>query len=355
MNVVPLPRRRNVGQVHVAKVTMAHGGGGKAMKDLIDDVFVSSFDNGLLAPLEDQARIDLNSLAQHGDRLAFTTDSFVVDPLFFPGGDIGKLAVCGTVNDLAVGGATPLYLSCAAIIEEGVELELLRRIAKSMAETAREAGVQFVTGDTKVVQKGACDKVFLTTTGIGVIRPQYVMSVERCRPGDIVLVNGVLGDHGAAILGARGDMELDSPIESDCAPLNGLIDALLMAAPNTRTIRDATRGGIATVLNEFAHGSQVAIEIDENSTPIRTEVKGFCEILGLDPLYLANEGKIVAVVPAADADKALAAMRAHRFGHGAVAIGEVRAGLPGRVTMKTVFGGTRIVDMLVGEQLPRIC
>lgn len=355
MNVVPLPRRRNIGQVHVAKVTMAHGGGGKAMKDLIDDVFVSAFDNGLLAPLEDQARINLTSLAHHGDRLAFTTDSFVVDPLFFPGGDIGKLAVCGTVNDLAVGGATPLYLSCAAIIEEGVELSLLRRIAKSMAETAREAGVQFVTGDTKVVQKGACDKVFLTTTGIGVIRPQYQMSVDRCRPGDIVLVNGVLGDHGAAILGARGDMELDSPIESDCAPLNGLIDALLMAAPNTRTIRDATRGGIATVLNEFAHGSQVAIEIDENATPIRTEVKGFCEILGLDPLYLANEGKIVAIVPATDADNALAAMRAHRFGHGAVAIGEIRAGLPGRVTMKTVFGGTRIVDMLVGEQLPRIC
>ncbi len=355
MNIVPLPRRRTIGQVHVAKVTMAHGGGGKAMKDLIDDVFVSAFDNGLLAPLEDQARIDLASLAKHGDRLAFTTDSFVVDPLFFPGGDIGKLAVCGTVNDLAVGGARPLYLSCAAIIEEGVELSLLRRIAQSMAETAREAGVKIVTGDTKVVQKGACDKVFLTTTGIGVIRPQCAMSVDRCCAGDIVLVNGVLGDHGAAILGARGDMALDSPIESDCAPLNGLIDALLTAAPSTRTIRDATRGGIATVLNEFAHGSQVAIEIDETATPIRTEVKGFCEILGLDPLYLANEGKIVAIVPAAEADRALAAMRAHPYGHGAVAIGQIRSGLPGRVTMRTVFGGTRIVDMLVGEQLPRIC
>jgi hydrogenase expression/formation protein HypE len=355
MNVIPLPRRRNLGQVHVAKVTLAHGGGGKAMKDLIDDVFVSAFDNGLLAPLEDQARIELSSLACLGDRLAFTTDSFVVDPLFFPGGDIGKLAVCGTVNDLAVGGAKPLYLSCAAIIEEGVELDLLRRIAKSMAETARQAGVQFVTGDTKVVQKGACDKVFLTTTGIGVIRPEFSMSVDRCRPGDVVLVNGVLGDHGAAILGARGDMLLDSPIESDCAPLNGLIDALLAAAPSTRTIRDATRGGVATVLNEFAHASQMAIEIVEDKTPLRAEVKGFCEILGLDPLYLANEGKIVAVVPPSEADAALAAMQAHPFGKGAAAIGEIRAGEPGRVTMKTVFGGTRIVDMLVGEQLPRIC
>ena len=355
MNVVSLPRRRNIGKVHVAKVTLAHGGGGKAMKDLIDDVFVSAFDNGLLAPLEDQARIDLASLAEYGDRLAFTTDSFVVDPLFFPGGDIGKLAVCGTVNDLAVGGAKPLYLSCAAIIEEGVELAILRRIAKSMAVTAREAGVQFVTGDTKVVQKGACDKVFLTTTGIGVIRPEYDMSVDRCRPGDVVLVNGLLGDHGAAILGARGDMLLDSPIESDCAPLNGLIDALLAAAPGTRTIRDATRGGVATVLNEFAHASQVAIEIVEDKTPLRPEVKGFCEILGLDPLYLANEGKIVAVVPPNQADAALAAMQSHPFGKGAAAIGEIRSGEPGRVTMKTVFGGTRIVDMLVGEQLPRIC
>lgn len=355
MNVVPLPRRRNLGQVHVAKVSMAHGGGGKAMKDLIDDVFVSAFDNGLLAPLEDQARIDLPALATLGNRLAFTTDSFVVDPLFFPGGDIGKLAVCGTVNDLAVGGAKPLFLSCAAIIEEGVEIDVLRRVARSMAETAREAGVQFVTGDTKVVQKGACDKLFLTTTGIGVIQPEYAMSVDRCRVGDIIIVNGVLGDHGAAILGARGDMALDSPIESDCAPLNGLIAALLAAAPSTRTIRDATRGGIATVLNEFAQGSQTAIEIDENTTPIRAEVKGFCEILGLDPLYLANEGKIVAVVPQSEADQALRAMRAHPYGTGAVAIGQVCTGMPGRVTMKTVFGGTRIVDMLVGEQLPRIC
>ena len=355
MNMISLPPKRQLRQVHVAKVTLAHGGGGKAMKDLIDDVFVSAFDNGALAPLEDQARIDLASLTALGDRLAFTTDSFVVDPLFFPGGDIGTLAVCGTVNDLAVGGAKPLYLSCAAIIEEGVEIDLLRRIAKSMAETAKVAGVQIVTGDTKVVHRGACDKVFLTTTGVGVIAKGTNLGAHRARPGDVIIVNGLLGDHGAAILGARGDMLLDSPIESDCAPLYGLIADLLKAAPGTCAIRDATRGGIATVLNEMAEASSVSITIDEERTPLRPEVKGFCEILGLDPLYLANEGKIVAIVPVGEADAALASLRAHPFGVNAAIIGEVGSGEAGRVTMRTVFGGTRIVDMLVGEQLPRIC
>ena len=355
MTVMPMPRRRAFGHISVPKVTLAHGGGGKAMKDLIDDVFVSAFDNAALAPLEDQARFDLSDLARYGDRLAFTTDSFVVHPLFFPGGDIGKLAVCGTVNDLAVGGALPLYLSCAAIVEEGVEVDLLRHIATSMAATAREAGVEIVTGDTKVVQKGACDKVFLTTTGIGVIRADVTLGADRARPGDVVIVNGVLGDHGAAILGARGDMALDSPIESDCAPLNGLIDTLLVAAPGTRAIRDATRGGVATVLNEMAQASQVSIDVDERATPLRQEVRAFCEILGLDPLYLANEGKIVVVVPADEADAALAVLRSHPLGRDAALIGEVRSGEPGRVTMRTVFGGTRIVDMLVGDQLPRIC
>ncbi|WP_295558123.1 hydrogenase expression/formation protein HypE [uncultured Hyphomicrobium sp.] len=355
MNVMPMPRKRSFGHISVPKVTLAHGGGGKAMKDLIDDVFVSAFDNAALAPLEDQARFDLSDLARYGDRLAFTTDSFVVDPLFFPGGDIGKLAVCGTVNDLAVGGAQPLYLSCAAIVEEGVEVDLLRRIALSMAMTARAAGVEIVTGDTKVVQKGACDKVFLTTTGIGVIRTGIVLGADRARPGDVVLVNGVLGDHGAAILGARGDMALDSPIVSDCAPLNDLIDVLIAAAPGTRAIRDATRGGVATVLNEIAQASGAAIDIDERATPLREEVRGFCEILGLDPLYLANEGKIVVIVPPEEADGALSAMRTHPLGAAAAAIGEIRSGEPGRVTMRTVFGGNRIVDMLVGEQLPRIC
>ncbi len=355
MNVAAPVRARTLGQVHTPTVTLAHGGGGKAMKDLIDDVFVRAFDNPLLAPLDDQARLSLADLAQGGDRLAFTTDSFVVDPLIFPGGDIGRLAVCGSVNDLAVGGARPLYLSCAAIVEEGVTIDLLRQIAASMAATAREAGVAIVTGDTKVVTKGACDKLFLTTTGVGVIREGVNLGADRARAGDAVLVNGLLGDHGAAILGVRGDMALETPISSDCAPLNELVAALLAAAPGVRFLRDPTRGGLATVLNEVAEASGVAIEIDERATPIREEVKAFCEILGLDPLYLANEGKIVAIVPADEADAALAALRAHPLGERAAIIGRVQSGELGRVTMRTVFGGRRIVDMLVGEQLPRIC
>lgn len=355
MNILPFARTRRLGKLGVSAVTLAHGGGGKAMKDLIDDVFVAAFDNRALAPLEDQARIDLAGLASHGDRLAFTTDSFVVDPLFFPGGDIGELAVCGTVNDLAVGGATPLYLSCAVIVEEGTRVDVLRRVAFSMARTAMQAGVQIVTGDTKVVQRGACDKLFITTTGIGMIRKGVALGVDMAMPGDVVLVNGLLGDHGAAILCARGDMALDTLIESDCACLHGLIDRLLTAAPGIRFLRDATRGGLATVLNEIADASRVAIEIDEVGTPIREEVKAFCEILGLDPLYLANEGKIVVIAPPEQADAALAAMRAHPLGACSAIIGRIDHGEPGRVTMRTVFGGRRIVDMLVGEQLPRIC
>ncbi|MGB5087256.1 MAG: hydrogenase expression/formation protein HypE [Methylocystis silviterrae] len=355
MNMVSFPPRRSRGKVHVPTVTLAHGGGGKAMKDLIDDVFVAAFDNPLLASLDDSARMDLLDLAQYGDRLAFTTDSFVVDPLVFPGGDIGRLAVCGTVNDLAVGGALPLYLSCAVIIEEGVSVDFLRQIAKSMAATAQEAGVKIVTGDTKVVNKGACDQMFITTTGVGVVAAGVELGAHRARLGDAVLVNGLLGDHGAAILGARGDMALQSPIESDCAPLQGLIASLLNAAPNIRFMRDPTRGGVATVLNEIAEAAQVAIEIDEAVTPLRDEVRGFCEILGLDPLYLANEGKIVAIVPPDEAEQALEAMRAHPLGRQSAVIGSVVAGEPGRVAMRTIFGGRRIVDMLVGEQLPRIC
>ncbi len=355
MNIVPFTRKRPRGKVHVPTVTLAHGGGGKAMKDLIDDVFLQAFDNPLLAPLDDQARLDLAALARHGDRLAFTTDSFVVDPLIFPGGDIGKLAVCGTVNDLAVGGATPLYLSCAVIVEEGVSIDFLRRIASSMAQTARAAGVEIITGDTKIVNKGACDKLFITTTGIGAIGADVDLGAHRARPGDAVLVNGLLGDHGAAILGARGDLALETPIASDCAALHGLVATLLAAAPATRFLRDPTRGGVATVLNEIAEAAQVAIEIDEAATPIRDEVRGFCEILGLDPLYLANEGKLVAIVPPEQAPDALAAMQAHPLGQASRLIGRVTAGEPGRVTMRTIFGGSRIVDMLVGEQLPRIC
>jgi len=324
------------------------------MKDLIDDVFVAAFDNEALAPLEDQAQFDLAALTARGDRLAFTTDSFVVDPLVFPGGDIGKLAVCGTVNDLAVGGAIPLHLSCAVIIEEGVPVDLLRQVAASMAETARAAGVDIVTGDTKVVHKGACDKLFVTTSGIGVIPTGVTLGAHRARPGDAVLVNGPLGDHGAAVVSARGDLALEAAIVSDCAALHGLAAALLAAAPGIRLMRDLTRGGLATVLNEVAAASGVEIEIDEARVPVREEVKGLCEILGLDPLYLANEGKLVAVVAADEEAAALAAMRGHPLGRDAAAIGRISAGEP-RVTMDTVLGGRRIVDMLTGEQLPRIC
>jgi hydrogenase expression/formation protein HypE len=347
------PRRR--GRVTVPVVTLAHGGGGKATKDLIDDVFVDAFCNPLLAPLEDQARLDLAAISAQGDRLAFTTDSFVVDPPEFPGGDIGKLAVCGTVNDLAVGGATPLYLSCAVVIEEGVEIAFLRRIARSMADAARDAGVAIVTGDTKVVPRGACDKIFVTTTGIGVIAHGTELGADRAQVGDVVLVNGFLGDHGAAILAARGDLALEASLESDCAALSELIAALLRAAPATRCLRDATRGGVATVLNEIAAASSAAIEIDEQSLPVRTAVAAVCEILGLDPLYFANEGKVVAIVPQDQAEAALAALRRHPLGAEACAIGRVAAGPAGRVTLATALGGRRIVDMLVGDQLPRIC
>lgn len=351
----PSTNRRRLGKVNVAKVTLSHGGGGKAMRDLIDGVFVSAFDNKTLAPLEDQARFAMADLARLGDRLAFTTDSYVIDPLEFPGGDIGKLAVCGTVNDLAVGGAKPLYLTCGVIIEEGLEVDRLHKIANSMAEAAREAGVLIVTGDTKVVDKGACDKLFINTAGIGVIPEGLILGADLAQPGDAVLVNGLLGDHGATILNARGDMALTTPIESDCASLNGLIVEMIKAAPGMRFIRDATRGGLATVLNEIALASDVGIEIIEDHVPIREEVKGFCEILGLDPLYLANEGKLVCVVPMTEVDAVLKAMHSHPLGKEAVAIGNVTENRPGRVVMETMFGGQRIVDMLVGEQLPRIC
>ncbi|MDJ0951079.1 MAG: hydrogenase expression/formation protein HypE [Alphaproteobacteria bacterium] len=349
------PVRPRRGKVHVPTVTLAHGSGGKAMRDLIDDVFLGAFDNAALAPLEDQARFDLAALQAAGDRLAFTTDSYVVDPLVFPGGDIGKLAVCGTVNDLAVGGARPLYLSCGMIIEEGFPVDDLRRIAASMRAAADAAGVAIVTGDTKVVHKGAADKLFINTAGVGVIREGIEIAAQRATPGDLILVNGLLGDHGAAILDARGDLALDSPIESDCAPLNGLIEAILAACKDVHCLRDATRGGIATVLNEFAQSAGVGMEVDETALPLREAVKGFCEILGLDPLYLANEGKLVLVLPEAEAQAALAAMQAHPDGRQAAVIGRVTEAPEGTVVMNTLFGGQRVVDMLVGEQLPRIC
>ncbi len=334
------------------RVTLAHGGGGKAMRDLIEEVFTDVFEP---PGDEDQARLMSDALQVPGAQLAFTTDSFVVSPVEFPGGDIGKIAVCGTVNDLAVGGATPLWLSAAFIIEEGCEIALLRRIVASMQAEADKAGIRIVTGDTKVVGRGQADRVFVTTSGVGVIPPGRRLGADRIRPGDVAIVNGMLGDHGAAIMAARGDMALSTDLKSDCQSLNHLMEALLHAAPNTRAARDATRGGLASSLNEMAEASGISITLDEDALPLRDEVRGVCEILGLDPLYLANEGTLVAFVPPDEAEAALAAMRATAAGAGAVAIGTASDTAPGRVTMRTLFGGQRLVDMLVGEQLPRIC
>jgi hydrogenase expression/formation protein HypE len=347
------PRRRAT--LRDTRITLAHGAGGRAMRNLIEDVFVGAFDNPVLNALEDQAVVSLAGLAALGDRLAFTTDTYVVSPLFFNGGDIGTLAVAGTVNDLAVSGARPLYLSCGVVIEEGLPVDTLRLVAASMKRVADEAGVRIVTGDTKVVERGAADKLFINTAGIGVIAAGVSISAARAQPGDAVIVNGTLGDHGTAILIARAQLALEADVASDCTPLAGLIAAMLAACPDIHCLRDATRGGVATVLNEFAASSQVAIRINEAAIPLRDAVKGACEILGLDPLYLANEGKLVAIVAPGDAQRVLIAMRAHPAGRDAAIIGVVDDQPCGIVVLHTGFGGERIVDMLVGEQLPRIC
>ncbi len=343
------------GKMKSNTITLAHGSGGKAMRDLIDDVFVSGFANEELNTLEDQARFGLDLFTQYGDRLAMTTDSYVVDPLFFPGGDIGKLAVTGTVNDLAVGGAIPLFLSCGMIIEEGFSVDTLRKIVHSMKTTADEAGVKIVTGDTKVVHKGAADKLFINTAGIGVIPEGIQIAANRAKPGDVIICNGFIGDHGAAIVDARGELAIENTIETDCSILSPLIQAMIKVCPDIHCMRDATRGGIATVLNEFAQSSNCGITIFENDIPIRNEVRGMCEILGLDPLYLANEGKVLAVVPANKAEKLITKMQQYSSGIHSRIIGKVTERPEKRVILKTHFGGSRIVDMLVGEQLPRIC
>lgn len=336
-------------------ITMAHGGGGRAMRELIERLVVPAFDNPLLATLEDQARVPLKQLAEIGDRLAFTTDSYVVSPLFFPGGDIGKLAICGTVNDLAMSGAQPLYLSCGLIIEEGLPTADLERVLASMSALARQTGIQVVTGDTKVVNRGAADQLFINTAGIGVIAAGIDISASRARPGDVIIVNGSLGDHGVAILVARNELDLHSDLASDCQPLHGLVQAMLAVCPDIHCLRDATRGGLATVLNEFAISSQVGMRLHERALPLKPEVRGACEMLGLDVLYMANEGKLVAVVPREAADAVLAAMRAHPAGVDSAIVGEVLTEPAGHVILNTLFGGERVVDMLVGEQLPRIC
>ncbi|MEL6458677.1 MAG: hydrogenase expression/formation protein HypE [Cyanobacteria bacterium J06621_15] len=341
-------------------VTLAHGSGGKAMRDLINDIFISTFTNSdnshnQISQLEDQAKFDLSHLIKLGDKLAFTTDSYVVDPLFFPGSNIGELAINGTVNDLAVGGAKPLYLTCSVILEEGLSVETLRKVAQSMQIAAKKANVQIVTGDTKVVQRGAVDKLFINTTGIGVIRPHICISASNLKPGDRIIINGEIGNHGTAILIARGELALESDIKSDCQPLNDLVAKILDICPEIHSMRDATRGGLATVLNEFALTSNVGIRLQEESIPICEEVKGVCEILGLEPFYLANEGKLVIAVAKENADKVLSVMKSHPAGNNAAIIGEVTDSSPGIVSLKTSFGAERIIDMLVGEQLPRIC
>lgn len=331
-------------------ILLGHGSGGKLTRSLIEDVFAAAFKNDLLAPLNDQAIFSLPP-----GRLAFTTDSYVVNPIFFPGGDIGKLSVCGTINDLAVGGADPAYLSASFIIEEGMEMDELSEIVRSMAEAASASGVSIVTGDTKVVERGKGDRVFITTTGIGVVRDSVDLSPSLIRPGDSVILSGSIGDHGIAIMTKREGIEMDVPVESDCAALHTLTRDMLSTGGEIRAMRDPTRGGLATVLNEFAASSSTAIAVREDSIPVKEAVKGACEILGFDPLYLANEGKLVAVVAKGSAEKVLSAMKKNPLGRDAAIIGEVRESPKGKVLLETSIGNMRIIDMLSGEQLPRIC
>ncbi len=331
------------------KVLLAHGSGGKLSHDLIGKNFVSAFSNPILNKLDDSAVFELSG------RLAFTTDSFTVSPIFFPGGDIGKLAVNGTVNDLAMSGAVPLYLSLSFIIEEGFLIAELEKIVNSIHQAADKAGVKIVAGDTKVVNQGSADKLFINTSGIGIVSPGVDISGANAIPGDKVIVSGSLGNHGIAVLSQREGLKFQVPIESDCAPLNKLVAEILEASASIHCLRDPTRGGLATTLNEFAEQSQVGIRIEEGSIPINKAVLAACELLGFDPLYVANEGKLVAVVAPSDADKVLAKMRQNQYGTEANIIGEVVNEHPGKVVMKTRLGSSRIVDVPVGELLPRIC
>jgi len=328
---------------------LAHGSGGKLAHDLIEKVLVKPLSNPLLDRLDDSAVFSCSG------RLAFTTDSYVVNPIFFPGGDIGRLAVCGTVNDLSMVGATPLYLSLAFIIEEGLSLGELERVLVSVQAAAREAQVQIVTGDTKVVNKGSADKLFVNTAGVGVVPEGIDISGSNARPGDKVILSGTIGDHGIAVLSQREGIGFSTRLESDCAPLNGLVAEMMAASRRIHAMRDPTRGGLATTLNEIASQSRVGIRIEEEKVPVCDEVRGACEMLGIDPLYVANEGKLVALMHPEDAEAVLGKMRHHRHGKNAAIIGEVRPDHPGRVVMKTTLGASRIVDMLVGDPLPRIC
>jgi len=342
--------RRRRPKVREERITMSHGSGGKATQTLIEAVFLDAFRNPLLEPLEDAARLEVGEAT-----MALTTDSFVVSPLFFPGGNIGDLAVNGTVNDLAVAGATPLYLTAGFILEEGFPVADLIRITESMRDAAAAAGVRVVTGDTKVVEKGKADGCYINTAGVGVLRREVNLGVAQARPGDAVLVSGPIGDHGVTIMLARGELDIEADVQSDTAALDGLVAGLLRAVPGVRALRDATRGGVATILNEIAKAANVAVVATEEAIPVRTEVRGAAELLGIDPMYVACEGRLVAVVDGAAAGDALAALRAHPLGGQAAVIGHVTADPPGIVQLKTAFGGTRIVDLLVGDPLPRIC
>jgi hydrogenase expression/formation protein HypE len=332
------------------RIALGHGSGGKLSAELLRDVFLPFFHSPILNRLDDQAVFEIN-----GARLAFSTDSFVVKPLFFRGGDIGSLAVHGTVNDLAMGGATPLYLSAGFILEEGLEIETLRRVAESMGSAADAIPIEIVTGDTKVVEKGSGDGLFVNTTGIGLVPEGVRLSPALVRPGDRVLLSGPIGDHGIAILAEREGIQFSTDLASDCAPLHGLVAAMLGASLDIHAMRDPTRGGLSSALNEIASRAQVGITIEESAIPVREQVRGACEMLGFDPLYVANEGKLVAFVAPHAVEPVLAAMRRHPLGRDAVLVGAVTDMHPGLVLLRTPFGTTRIVDMLPGDQLPRIC
>jgi hydrogenase expression/formation protein HypE len=333
------------------RVLLAHGSGGTMMRELIEDVFIARFNDEALLRMDDAASLEI----PEGSRIALTTDTYVVTPRFFPGGDIGKLAVAGTVNDVSTAGATPLYLSVGFVLEEGLPIEELTRILDSMVAVAAEAGVRIVTGDTKVVERGHGDGIFINTAGVGTLRPGVDLSSRYLRPGDAVLLSGTLGDHGIAVMSTREGLSFGTDIVSDAAPLNHLVAAVLDAAPGARCFRDPTRGGLASCLNELAAASGVSITVIEDDVPVREQVRGACEMLGYDVYQVANEGKMVAVVPSEQAAAALEAMRGSRYGEDAAIIGEVAEGPAGRVYVKTSFGARRIMDMLVGEQLPRIC
>lgn len=332
------------------KILLSHGSGGKQTNSLISDLFFKYFNNSVLNEMNDAAQLTLE-----GNRIAFTTDSFVVNPIFFNGGNIGKLAVCGTVNDIAVSGAKPLFLTSAFIIEEGFEISKLEEIVKSMAEEAEKAGVKIVAGDTKVVEKGSADGIFINTTGIGIIRNDVNIKASNARSGDVVIVNGTLGDHGMTIMCERNGLGFEGDIKSDCASLNGLIDSMLQVCTDIHVLRDATRGGVAAVLNEIAQASKVSIKLSEKSIPISEEISGVCELLGLEPLYIANEGKLCAIIPEQYAEEVLEVMKSHPLGINSAIIGKVVEDSNSKVYIDTIVGGLRIVDMPSGQQLPRIC